>query len=759
MQKENVKSKMENFAKYDRTLTPRAEESLSKIAEKVSSNSVVLDVGCSTGMLGRYLSLEKGCTVDGVDIDIDALQRCEHVYRKLACKNLEREDLTDVFEQGAYDFIVVADIVEHLIDPDRLFSQLKLLVKPHGSIIFSIPNITHVAAALELLLGNFEYKQNGLLDSTHVRFYSYQNIVERLMRSSLYVWEVDTVRKEIEETEFGNQQSKLFPRSWLNALIEHRSDALVYQWIFSTKIYPPLNNIEKPVLVNRVKNRPFYISALYWDDDHRGGFSESKKIDGVQQSQTDDEWRISFCFNNNSQESISQLRIDPISDQKMLWIKKATITNELNQTIWEWIPKNESDKLINAVWIDMTADSGRILVPTNDDPQWYPEIPVEVLQGINASSNFSFVMVANQEVINANLVKAQRMANSHDAMRNDQIANLTHAVAVRDGQINSMAAMIEEIFRSNSWRLTAPLRWFGKQRQRLSLFWQKLPSVRARASGLPPPLQPVSQVGSYPAPHYAPLNLPMKSGLGTKGAKLPRVAVHIHVHYTDLLDELLEDASHLPGEPDIFVTTTQPVESIVGRVQARFPRATVWQPENRGKDLGPFIDALQRHQLDEYDLVLKLHGKKSLNRAEYLKAVQALFGNVIRNGDDWRRGLIRPLTANQKRVTQIYQAFAADATLGMVGAARFICRAPDADESGYELLCRRLAVSPYVLFFGGTMFWIRGRHLSHLRKAGLTLQDFGVECVDNVENTLEHSCERVFGTLVAADGGWIGGVE
>ena len=373
--------------------------------------------------------------------------------------------------------------------------------------------------------------------------------------------------------------------------------------------------------------------------------------------------------------------------------------------------------------------------------------------------------------------------------RDGQLARLNQAVLERDGLLASLNQAVLErnvqiasIYQSNSWRLTSPLRilrtlvgrsqGFTPRRRMLNIFLavrglvcrlgQQTDSTISSHATLhvpPPDAQHSAMKLESPVPRYAPLALTRMTEQQTASAELPSVAVHIHVHYTDLLDELMNYTSNLPGKVDLFVTTTQPGGSIAAQVQARFPHATVWQTQNRGKDLGPFIDAIKRHQLDKYDLVLKLHSKKSLNLPKYLKAVQGLFGKEIRNGDDWRRGLITSLAANQQRVEQIYQAFAADATLGMVGAARFICRAPDVNGVGYEALCQRLGISPHILFFGGTIFWIRGRHLRHLRQAGLTLQDFDVHSVGNVENTLEHACERVFGALVAADGGWIGGIE
>jgi lipopolysaccharide biosynthesis protein len=182
---------------------------------------------------------------------------------------------------------------------------------------------------------------------------------------------------------------------------------------------------------------------------------------------------------------------------------------------------------------------------------------------------------------------------------------------------------------------------------------------------------------------YSSLNL---QAANTCGVRSPRVAVHLHLHYVELLDELLRDIAHIPGKFDLFVTTTRSATSLSEQIHAWFPSAIVWQTENRGRDIGPFIDAIERHNLDQYELVLKVHGKRSVNTEGYMEAVQALFGPEVRTGDDWRRGLIRPLLASSWRVAAIFNAFAADVALGMVGAARFVCQVPDSHGSAYALL-------------------------------------------------------------------------
>jgi len=479
---------MDHYSKYDREVIPGIEESLSRIADQISTHSVVLDIGCSTGMMGRHLALQKGCVVDGVDIDEAALENCRPVYRKVAIRNLETDELTDVFRQEAYDFIVVADVIEHLQQPERLLSQLKLLIKPHGTILFSVPNITHLAAGLELLSGRFGYRGNGLLDNTHLRFYSRQSLLQRLRDSGLYAWQLDRVHKGLDETEFGTAPAAAFPPEWLAALAASREDALVYQWIVSARLYPPL---EAPQLnAGEVRPKPLFSTALYWDDG--SGFAEARKIIGLQLPAAEGELSLAFpfeaeaCANGRSPQ---RLRIDPASRQRPVWIRSARVLDAAGTSLWDWHPPatGSGAELANAAWAPLALDRGALLVANSDDPQWYPPLPPAALQALAAGGRLTLTIRQDEGAIAALLntelltqaerrqslqAQAEETRQQLQAARNEA-AELRTALAEREQELAEREQKLTETRQellalqcSRSWKITAPLRRFGHRQKK-----------------------------------------------------------------------------------------------------------------------------------------------------------------------------------------------------------------------------------------------------------------------------------------------------
>ena len=132
----------------------------------------VLDVGAADGIVSRRLT-ERGWRVTGIEGDPALAQAGAPHCERMITANLNREipDMT-----GPFDAIVYGDVLEHLIDPLRVLVELDRALGPEGFVVISVPNIAHFYIRLLLLLGRFDYIDRGILDDSHLRFFTARSL-------------------------------------------------------------------------------------------------------------------------------------------------------------------------------------------------------------------------------------------------------------------------------------------------------------------------------------------------------------------------------------------------------------------------------------------------------------------------------------------------------------------------------------------------------------------------------------------------------
>lgn len=138
------------------------------IFDLIPQKSRVLDVGCSSGNFGAELIKRKNCEVHGIDINTVDLEIASKHLNGVHKLNIETDALPDI---GKFDVILMADVIEHLIDPVTALKKLKAVMKESAILVFSVPNMANISNRLELLNGRFEYTTYGLLDETHLHYY------------------------------------------------------------------------------------------------------------------------------------------------------------------------------------------------------------------------------------------------------------------------------------------------------------------------------------------------------------------------------------------------------------------------------------------------------------------------------------------------------------------------------------------------------------------------------------------------------------
>ncbi|MBI2414978.1 methyltransferase domain-containing protein [candidate division WWE3 bacterium] len=157
------------------------------VFKAVGASSTVLDVGCWTGNLGGALIDNKNCVVDGIDFRDDVLEEARlRGYRNLFKINFDNIDQDIPMLSGkTYDYIIFADVLEHLLHPDNVLKIMQKHLNQGGQIVVSLPNVAFVLNRILLLLGKWEYKEFGTLDKTHLKFFTI-NSAKKLLEKQGY---------------------------------------------------------------------------------------------------------------------------------------------------------------------------------------------------------------------------------------------------------------------------------------------------------------------------------------------------------------------------------------------------------------------------------------------------------------------------------------------------------------------------------------------------------------------------------------------
>lgn len=146
----------------------------------------LLDVGTAQGELARLLS-QQGFIVTGIESNAPLA-----AHARQTCANLIELNLNRAIPEfrESFDVIVYGDVLEHLEDPLRVFTTLNTYLVPEGQVVVSVPNIAHIAIRLMLLFGYFEYMDRGILDRTHLRFFTLRSFRRFLTQGGMQVEEI-----------------------------------------------------------------------------------------------------------------------------------------------------------------------------------------------------------------------------------------------------------------------------------------------------------------------------------------------------------------------------------------------------------------------------------------------------------------------------------------------------------------------------------------------------------------------------------------
>src|SRR5437867_6053879 len=143
----------------------------SLVVSLVPRASRVLEFGCSAGYMSAVLKARLGCSVTAIELSPEAAQQAGAHCDRIVVGDAETLDFPRLFGADRFDAVVFADVLEHLREPGAVLQRVRPFLAEGGVVVASMPNVAHGSVRLALLGGEFRYRQAGLLDRTHLRFF------------------------------------------------------------------------------------------------------------------------------------------------------------------------------------------------------------------------------------------------------------------------------------------------------------------------------------------------------------------------------------------------------------------------------------------------------------------------------------------------------------------------------------------------------------------------------------------------------------
>jgi GT2 family glycosyltransferase/2-polyprenyl-3-methyl-5-hydroxy-6-metoxy-1,4-benzoquinol methylase/Flp pilus assembly protein TadD len=340
-----------------------------EIQQLVSSSSRrILDVGCATGMMGHELKQKLRAEVWGVEFEPKAAEQAEKRLDRVLTGPIEEvmHDLPD----GYFDTVILADVLEHLTDPWNVLKNLRSKISTKGEVVVSIPNVRHWSVIKHLLEGSWSYQEAGILDKTHLRFFTRTECIN-LLETSGY----NTVRCEA----IIIKGDEPVPGSIVNSLRENGLDvrtlaeeSLHYQYAFVAKPVPVAPHIatSKKSVVSGLTS----IIILTWN-----GLSHTQTCLASIARNTTESYELIVIDNGSTDGTVAWLQEQATSDSRIRLIvnvRNVGFAAGCNQGIMsaygEYILLLNNDTVVTTGWltglrevVDRYTDTGIVGPMTN----------------------------------------------------------------------------------------------------------------------------------------------------------------------------------------------------------------------------------------------------------------------------------------------------------------------------------------------------------------------------------------------------------
>ena len=203
--------------------------------ELIGSNKRVLELGPAAGHCTRAL-VANGCRVVALEVDPAAAAHVELIAERVVVGDLsDPEVIASAIDDEGFDVVLGGDVLEHLPDPLTVLRACRRALKPGGYVVLSLPNIAHADIKLQLLAGRFDYRDTGLLDRTHLHFFTRASVEELVHDAGLLLVDLRRVTVPVFGTEQAVDPASVSPEVLAEVLADEDSET--YQFVVRAVVH------------------------------------------------------------------------------------------------------------------------------------------------------------------------------------------------------------------------------------------------------------------------------------------------------------------------------------------------------------------------------------------------------------------------------------------------------------------------------------------------------------------------------------------
>ncbi len=219
--------------RYVKKVSTNPEMSHNKLLARIRPESDVLEFGPASGAMTEVLTKDLRCKVSIVEIDEKCYLHAMNFAVDGICSDIESLAWTDKFANHKFDYVIFADVLEHLHNPQKILEQVHEFLREDGSVLISVPNIAHNSVIIQLLRNHFIYQSTGILDYTHIHFFTFSELQAMCMQAGFSVTYMDAVYIGVGKNEFPDTYADIDPM--IAEALRKRPLGEVYQHILEIK--------------------------------------------------------------------------------------------------------------------------------------------------------------------------------------------------------------------------------------------------------------------------------------------------------------------------------------------------------------------------------------------------------------------------------------------------------------------------------------------------------------------------------------------